>query len=164
MERGPESERVPESAESCVAELLRWIAYERDAAWAAKLAILRMQTRDDIALFGTFLREHDRHAEELAQLVRAAAPGHDIPDEPPFITREALVIGALDRDEAVIAAMRAIEGARIMRYERRERRVEGEPSSLMDALLERHRVDAQARLVALKRRMGRVCLGREAAA
>jgi hypothetical protein len=150
--------------ESSIAELLRWIAFERDAAWAAKLAILRMQTRDDIALFGGFLREHDRHAEELAQLVRAADPRRDIPDEPAFVTREALVIGALDRDEAVIAAMRAIEGARIARYERRERRTEGEPASLMDALLERHRLDAQARLVALKYRWSAAVARREVAA
>jgi hypothetical protein len=59
---------VPESA---VDELLRRIAYERDAAWAAKHAVLRVSGMKEIAHFGACVREHARHAEELAQLVRA---------------------------------------------------------------------------------------------
>ena len=68
-------EKVPESA-LAVQELLRWIGYERDAAWATKLAILRLDRREDIELFGAFLAEHERHATELGQLLarRSQAP------------------------------------------------------------------------------------------
>jgi hypothetical protein len=144
-------DHVPESS---VDELLRWIAAERDAAWAAKLAILRVQTREDIALLAAHLQEHERHAQELAQLVRAAEPRRSIPTEPGFVTRDAHIIGALDRDDAVIEAMTSIEAARIARYERRSRQVKRDrdaPSSLVDALLERHLDDARARLAALER-------------
>jgi hypothetical protein len=77
-------DRVPES--SAWAELLRWIAYERDAAWTAKLAILRARRREDIAHFGACLREHDRHADELSQLVRVTDPAVEAPTEPCFVT------------------------------------------------------------------------------
>ncbi len=138
--------------ESTIRELLTWIAYARDAAWAAKLAILRMTRGEDIALFGEHLREHDRHATELAQLVRAAEPRRTVPDEPQFLVRDALVIGALDRDEAVIAAMVGIEETRIARYEQRGRCPVGAPTSMIDALLERHLADARGRFAALRRR------------
>jgi hypothetical protein len=145
-------EHVPESF---VDELVHWIAAERDAAWAAKLAILRMRTREDIALFGAHLREHERHADELAHLVRAAEPRRDVPREPTFVTRDALVVGALDRDHAVMAAMRDVEATRIARYEERPRRAKSEsnePASIADALLDRHLADARARFATLEQR------------
>jgi hypothetical protein len=145
-------EHVPESL---VEELVQWIAAERDAAWAAKLAILRMNTREDIALFGAHLREHDRHADELTHLVRRVEPRRNIPRDPSFLTRDAFVVGALDRDETVIDAMRDIEAARIVRYERRPRVAKTgghEPASIVDAVLERHLADARARLDALEQR------------
>jgi ferritin-like metal-binding protein YciE len=160
-------EHVPESF---VDELVQWIAAERDAAWAAKLAILRMRTREDIALFGAHLREHDRHAEELAHLVRIAEPRREIPREPTFVRRDALVIGALDRDQAVIAAMRDIEATRIARYEERARRARSgrsEPARIADALLDRHLADARARLAAVEHRSrasSQTSIRREAAA
>jgi hypothetical protein len=138
--------------ESTVSELLTWIAYERDAAWAAKLAILRMTRREDIAMFGEHLREHDRHASELAQLVRAADPRCAVPDEPQFLVRDALVIGALDGDEAVVAAMKSLEESRIARYERRGRRTPAAPTTMPDAMLDRHLADARARLAGLRHR------------
>jgi hypothetical protein len=154
--------------ESFVDELVHWIAAERDAAWAAKLAILRMQTREDIALFGAHLREHDRHADELAQLVRAVEPRRDIPREPSFVTRDALVVGALDRDQAVIEAMLGIEASRIARYEQRPRHASRDGSgaaSIVDALMDRHLADAKARLVALdSRTRSQAPIRREAAA
>jgi hypothetical protein len=116
-----------------------------------------MQTREDIALFGAHLREHDRHADELAQLVRSAEPRRDIPREPSFVTRDALVVGALDRDQAVIEAMRDIEATRIARYEQRPRLAKNgshEPASIVDALLDRHLADARGRLAALEQRSG----------
>jgi hypothetical protein len=70
-------DRVPESP-ATTAELLRWIAYERDAAWTAKLAILRARRREDIAHFGACLREHDRHAGELALLARLTDPAAEV--------------------------------------------------------------------------------------
>jgi hypothetical protein len=147
-------EHVPESF---IGELVQWISAERDAAWAAKLAILRVRTREDIALFGAHLREHDRHADELAHLVRRAEPRHDIPREPSFVTSDALVVGALDRDHEVIEAMKNIEATRIARYERRPRLAKTvghdcERASVVDALLEQHLADARARLEALEQR------------
>jgi hypothetical protein len=142
-------DQVPESS---VDELLAWIAAERDAAWTAKLAILRMRTREDIALFGAHLREHERHAQELAQLVYAAEPRRRVPTEPGFVTRDAHVVGALDRDDAVIDAMTGIEAARVARYEHRSRQARRDrtvPASLVDALLERHLGDARSRLADL---------------
>ncbi len=130
-----------------VDELLQWIGYERDAAWAAKLAVLRVGGRDDIAHFGACVCEHERHAEELTQLVRAVDREREIPDEPPFVTRDAFVVGDLDEGGPVLDAMARLEGARIARYELRRR-----DASVLDALLERHLHDARARLAALLKR------------
>jgi hypothetical protein len=135
-----------------VGELLRWVAYERDAAWAARLAVLRVGRLEDIAHFGACLREHDRHAEELAQLVRATSPRQEIPDGPCFVVRDAFVVGALDGDGDVLSAMKALEEERIARYERRPRGDGGSPRTMLDALLERHLVEARSRRDALERR------------
>jgi hypothetical protein len=104
-------EKVPESA-GAAPELVQWIGYERDAAWATKLAILRLDRREDIEHFGSFLAEHERHAIELGQLLRAAEPWSEIPDEPPFITRDPHVIGALVDADRVIAAASVLEVSR----------------------------------------------------
>ncbi len=153
--------RVPERS---IDELLLWIAYERDAAWATKLAILRAKTREDIALLGAHLREHERHADELAQVVRAAEPRRTIPDEPSFVTRDAHVIGALDGDEPVLAAMMELEAMRVARGERRAGRATNGHGSMVDALLERHLADARARLAALRRRRRAASIKHKAAA
>jgi hypothetical protein len=138
---------VPEPG--ITAELLCWIAYERDAAWTAKLAILRARRIEDIAHFGACLREHDRHASELAQLVRASSPRVAIPVEPTFVTNEPDVIGAIDDGQALIDAMERLERARIERYaEGRPGLAEG--TALLDRLLERHQGDARVRLAALR--------------
>jgi len=156
-------DRVPESL---VGELIQWVAYERDAAWAAKLAILRVRRREDIALLGEVLREHDRHADELSQVVRASSPRPEVslPDGPCFVTRDAFVIGALDREDAVLDALEYLELVRIERYEQRRRRLERTVPSTLDAVLERHLADARARLVALQRRRRSRSAVREAAA
>ena len=135
-------DRVPEST---VDELLQWIAYERDAAWAAKLAVLRASGLRDIAHFGVCVREHERHAEELAQLVRAVDRRRAIPTEPVFVTRDPFVVGDLDDGRAVLRAVADLERARIARYEERRRGY-----SVLDALLERHLHDARARLSSLE--------------
>jgi hypothetical protein len=150
--------------ESTVGELLQWIACERDAAWAAKLAILRARALEDISYFGACLREHDRHAEELAQLVRAASPRQEIPQGPCFVVRDALVVGALEREDAVLDAMKGLEEERIERYERRLRCGDRAPLTLLDALLERHLTDARSRRDALQRRRNTREPAREAAA
>ncbi|HZU85487.1 MAG TPA: hypothetical protein VE987_21300, partial [Polyangiaceae bacterium] len=76
-------------------ETPQWIARERDAAWTAKLVILRVQRLDDIAHFGDCLREHERHIEELAHLTRAQTGGTEAWTyrEPSFVTRDPHVIG-----------------------------------------------------------------------
>lgn len=155
-------ERVPESAASL--ELLQWIGYERDAAWAAKLAILRLDRREDIDRFGAFLAEHDRHAVEISQLLHAADPRCDVPDEPPFITRDPHVIGGLVEPDSVIAAMSALEASRIARYDARPLRSHDEPHRMLDAVLERHAVDARLRLAWLTDRRSSRSLARGAAA
>lgn len=142
-------DRVPESA--AAAELLRWIAYERDAAWTAKLAIVRARRREDIAHFGACLGEHDRHAAELSQLVRAHHPTAEPPTEPCFVTGDAHVVGAIADDRALLEAMDRLESARIRRYERRRRSAAGQPRTLLDGLLERHLLEARARRAALRR-------------
>jgi hypothetical protein len=159
----PAMEKVPESA-TAVHELLQWIGYARDAAWATKLAILRLAHREDIERFGSFLAEHDRHATELGQLLRAAAPGSEVPGEPPFITRDPHVIGALSDADTVIAASSALEISRIARYDARPRHPDHEPHRVLDAVLERHAVDARLRLAWLTDRRSSRLLARGAAA
>ena len=144
-------QRVPE--QPAPAELLPWIAYERDAAWAAKLAILRLKRVADIAHFGACLREHDRHTDELGQLLRASDPRLDVRREPFFATRDPHAIGALSNAEAVIDAMVVLEEARIARYESRRPRRDREPHFMLDALLDRHAVDARQRLAWLRDRV-----------
>jgi hypothetical protein len=156
-------EKVPESA-AAVQELLRWIGYERDAAWATKLAILRLDRREDIELFGAFLAEHERHAAELGQLLRATDPGSEVPDEPAFITRDPHVIGGLVDSDTVIAATSVLEASRIARYDERSRRRDDAPRRVLDAVLERHAVDARVRLAWLTDRRSSPSMARVAAA
>jgi hypothetical protein len=156
-------EKVPESAAAAL-ELLQWIGYERDAAWATKLAILRLDRLEDIELFGAFLAEHDRHAAELGLLLRAADPRRDIPEDPPFLTRDPHVIGGLSRPDTVIAAAIVLESSRIARYDARPRHRDHEPHRVLDAVLERHAVDARLRLAWLTDRRSARSLARGAAA
>jgi hypothetical protein len=156
-------EKVPESAAD-VLELQRWIGYERDAALATKLAILRLERREDIELFGAFLAEHERHASELGQLLRAADPACEVPDEAPFLTRDPHVIGALMDPDCVLTASIALEASRIGRYDTRPRRRDDEPHRMLDAVLERHAVDAQMRLDWLTDRRSSRSLAQGAAA
>jgi hypothetical protein len=142
-------DRVPESP-ATTTELLRWIAYERDAAWTARLAILRAHRREDIAHFGACLREHDRHTGELALLARLADPAAPVPTDPCFVTAEPFVVGAIDDPEALVEAMGRLEAGRIERYGQRPRGGDGDPGSLLDRLLERHLADARARLASLR--------------
>jgi hypothetical protein len=135
-------DRVPEGS---LRELLQWVAYERDAAWAAKLAVLRARDLDEVAYFGACVREHERHAEELTQLVRAVDRGREVSSDPPFVTRDALDVGDVDAGHGVLAAVARLEHARVARYEQRTR-----SASVIDALLERHLQDARARLCALR--------------
>ena len=155
--------KVPESCAAAL-ELLQWIGYERDAALAAKLAILRVDRREDIELFGAFLAEHDRHAAELAQLLRVTDPRSEVPDEPPFITRDPHVIGELLDADAVLAAASLLEASRIARYDARPRSRDGEPQRVLDAVLERHAIDAQLRFAWLTDRRSSRSLARGAAA
>jgi hypothetical protein len=146
-------QRVPDSwTNGLSGEISRWIAFERDAAWAAKLAILRLARCDDIERFGACLREHDRHADELGQLLRATDRASEAPSEPCFVSRDAHAIGAAEDAGDVLDAMRALETERIRRYETRPARVDDEPHRLLDALLERHAVDARSRLTWLEDR------------
>jgi len=136
-------DRVPEPT---VEDLLHWIACERDAQWAAKLAVLRTRDFQELAHLGACVREHERHADELAQLVRAVDRHCEIPTEPAFVTRDAFVVGDLAEGQGVLQALAGLERARIARYELRERRY-----SVLDALLERHLQDARSRLSALEK-------------
>ena len=142
-------DRVPESL--AAAELLQWIAYERDAAWTAKLAILGARRREDIAHFGACLREHERHTGELTLLARNTDPALKVPAEPSFVTAEPFVIGAIDDGVSLVDAMDRLEAGRIERYQQRRRGSENQPATLFDGLLERHLVDACARLSSLRR-------------
>jgi hypothetical protein len=148
-------ERLSLGERSLADELLRWIDYETDAAYAAKLAILRLRDASDIAIAGVWLRDHVRHADELAQLVRALAPERVVALEPSLSTRDAFVIGALsDADaDAVLEALRAIDRARAARYATRPRICEADGALLVDALLVRHAHDAAARIAWLDERL-----------
>lgn len=139
-------ENVPESTAAATRDLLQWIGYERDAALAAKLAILRLERREDIERFGAFLAEHERHASELALILRATDPCCEIPDEAPFLTRDPHVIGGLLHPDTVLAATSEIEARRIARYDARPRRGDDERHRVLDAVLERHSADARLRL------------------
>jgi hypothetical protein len=156
---------VPEGQETrLVQELIRWIELEADAAYATKLAILRADRADDISKLGEWLGQHDRHADELSQLVRAVAPGRDVGREPRFVTRDALVIGALSDDESVLRALFALETARERRYAERRRAPAAEPSPLVEALLERHAAESRDRLAWLRGRLNAHAVARHAAA
>jgi hypothetical protein len=163
VEQGP-ADGTPDSL---TAELLRWIAYENDAVWTAKLAILRLERVEDIAQFGKWLREHERHAAELARVLRAQSPRLQAPSEPSFATRDPFAIGALDDGEAVIEAMRGVEAARIARYQSRDGArsapIDDRPHRLLDALLDRHALDARVRHVWLRDRCEARSLERGAA-
>jgi hypothetical protein len=140
---------VPEFA--VTADLDLWIAYERDAAWTAKLAILRARRREDIAHFGGCLREHDRHATELEMLARLVDPAREATSDPTFVTRDAFVVGAIDDARALLDAMERLEGDRIARYELRRRPAAAAPAALLDGVLDRHLSDARTRLASLRR-------------
>ena len=156
-------EKVPEFAGAAL-ELLQWIGYERDAAWATKLAILRLDRREDIELFGAFLVEHERHVDELGHLLRATEPRCEVPEEAPFLTRDPHVIGGLVDADAVIVATSLLEVSRIARYDARPRNRDHEPHRVLDAVLERHAVDARLRLAWLTDRRSSSSLARGAAA
>ncbi len=142
-------ERVPDSP--ATVDLHQWIACERDAAWTAKLAILRARRREDIAHFGACLREHERHMDELATLARLVDPAHEPPTEPAFVTRDPFVVGAIEDGAALLDAMERLESVRIARYELRRRATDARPGALLDGILERHLGDARARLTSLHR-------------
>jgi hypothetical protein len=143
-------QNAPEPEQQYIGELVDHVARERDAAWAAKLAILRVRRLEDIAFLGACLREHERHAEEIAQLARAAGANGAIPREACFVTRDPHIVGAIADADAVIDTMRGLEHARIERYEQQRRSTDGEMRRTLDALLERHLLDARARLRALE--------------
>ena len=125
-------------------ELEYWLDCERDAAYTAKLAILRLEGLDDIAQLGVWLREHERHADELHALGGARGSA---PRDPAFVTRDAHVIGALGND--VLAALARLEVMRVERYEARAR-----TQSQLDGVLERHLRAARARRAWLRARSG----------
>jgi len=156
-------EKVPEFAGAAL-ELLQWIGYERDASWATKLAILRLDRCEDIERFGAFLAEHERHVDELGHLLRTTEPCCEIPEEPPFITRDPHVIGGLVESDSVIVATSLLEVSRIARYDARPRHRAHQPHRVLDAVLERHALDARLRLAWLTDRRSSSSLASGAAA
>jgi hypothetical protein len=143
-----------------------WIARERDAAWTAKLVVLRVTRLDDIHHFGACVREHQRHIDELARWarVRSATLDGAALREPSFSTREPHVIGALVEPAAVLGAMAAIEARRVAHYQAREALVPRSSRGAFDRLLEAHRADAVARLDWLRSRLAQFDLAQPAAA
>jgi hypothetical protein len=140
----------PEDGRS-IHEASIWLARERDAAWTAKLVILRVERLDDIRHFGECLREHQRHIWELAGWARTGKLARDSASllEPSFVTREPHAIGALAESGAVLAAMESIEIARVAHYRSRDAAI---PAAL-DRVLMRHLTDAHARLKWLRDRL-----------
>jgi hypothetical protein len=141
METAPGTQTETDAAE--------WVAYEHEAAWCAKLAILRAQSLDHIAHFGACLREHERHGKELSRNLPSAR--HTPPGRATFLTQEPHIVGALSGADELLDAFHRIEASRVARYEARVRAPHRSPSSMLDAILERHLVDARARLDALRR-------------
>jgi hypothetical protein len=135
----------------CIHEASIWLARERDAAWTAKLAILRVERLDDIQHFGECLREHQRHVWELAGWARTGELARDSASllKPSFITRDPHAIGALAESSTVLAAMESIEVARVAHYRSRDAAT---PAAL-DRVLGRHLIDAHARLKWLRDRL-----------
>jgi hypothetical protein len=131
------------------ADTAEWVAYEQEAAWCAKLAILRASRLDHIAYFGSCLREHERHAKELSRNLPSPSPGSL--GRAAFLTNEPHVVGALKGDDDLLDAFQRIEAGRVDRYEARARAPHGTPSPMLDAVLERHLVDARARLESLRK-------------
>jgi hypothetical protein len=148
-------DQVPELArDSAIDDILTWIARECDAVWTAKLVILRVNEIEDIAHFGACLREHERHAEELARLLPGAihVDAQATSREPRFVTREPHIVGSLTGADELLGAMEAIEIARIARYPSRGGWVDVRFRQPLRWLLERHVCDARVRLGWLRRR------------
>lgn len=136
---------VPEPGTLAREEVESWVARERDAAWSAKLVILRLTEAGEIAMAGQFLAEHVRHIDELYAL------SHELPsalDEPAFVTREPSLIGAVVQGGPVLDVLERIEKARIAAYESHLAAVPRE----LRQVLGQHCNDARARLHALRRR------------
>jgi hypothetical protein len=141
-----------ETKDGCsIQEASIWLAREQDAAWTAKLVILRVERLDDIRHFGECLGEHERHIGELAACARTGKFARESSSllEPSFVTREPLAIGALAESSAVLAAMESIEIARVARYRSRDAAM---PTAL-DRMLAQHLTDARARLNWLRHRL-----------
>ncbi len=132
-------------------DLLDWIAYERDAAWTAKLAILRAERLEDIAHFGACLREHDRHADELVRLARASDRRASVPTDATFVTDEPHLVGSLHGGRALLETMERVEAVRVDRYLARIPLASGESMTMLHGILQRHLADARGRLAALGR-------------
>ena len=114
----------------------------------------RLVRPDNIDHFGECLREHERHVRELADWMRAEGAHVDpgVLREPSFATQEPHLIGALADGTAVLAAMEAIETARLAGYPRPGETARATRCGL-DRLLAQHGMDAQVRLVWLRRRL-----------
>jgi len=138
MDTAPGSHTETDAAE--------WLAYEHEAAWCAKLAILRARSLDHIAHFGACLREHERHGKELSRNL----PSLRHTGRATFLTQEPHIVGALSGGDELLDAFHDIEASRVARYEARVRAPHGLRSSMLDAILERHLADARARLDALR--------------
>jgi hypothetical protein len=142
MDHGPQS--------TSSTDFLRWIAYERDAAFSAKLAILRASRCEDIRYFGECLREHTRHVEELTALGRISVRAMDAPAQARFATTEPFLVGAVADGRTLFDAMERLEGDRIERYVDRHRAGADQATSMLDGLLDRHLGEARARLARLR--------------
>jgi hypothetical protein len=150
----PAEDLEPNSGRS-LDQAAAWLDRERDAAWTAKLAVLRVERIADIVHLGDCLRDHQRHIAELAVVARASGCSLDSGSllEPSFATREPHVVGALLESDAVLAALESIEAARVARYLSRGPVATTGAPSVLDRALERHLSDAQARLQWLRRRL-----------
>jgi hypothetical protein len=142
MDHGPES--LIRTSLSC------WIAYERDAVWTAKLAILRATRADDIRHFGACLDEHNRHAEELTALARVADRSVDVPKDASFLTQDPFIVGAIDSGGDLVGAMERVEAQRIDRYLSRPPATPEQPATMLNGLLDRHLADARERVSRLR--------------
>ncbi|MCL2448579.1 MAG: hypothetical protein FWD17_06515 [Polyangiaceae bacterium] len=138
--------------EGVVGEARTWLDRERDAVWATKLLIIRVDALGDIRHFGDCLAQHERHVGELARWIgeRGVTLDPVALCEPSFATPEPHTIGALCTSAAALYAMEALELARLARYRVQPRRPR-QPA--LGQLLEAHAGDARDRLAWLRRRL-----------
>lgn len=132
------------------------IELDFDAIEAYRAAISRLKDSQDRAQLTLFLRDHERHTEDLSTvLLRLGGTPPSGPDMKQFLTKGKVIIGSLAGDRAVLLAMKTNEADTNTAYERAAGRADLAPNvrEILERNLQderRHRSWLTQRLEALR--------------